>query len=243
MKALSISPRWLRSGHPIVRRYVRQPMPAYLQALLFAMMISVFLMLGGLSIPVLYCLFSLAVLVQVAVSSANKVYQARRSSTWDLVRIAPFSSRELLLSLWTASVRQLSRTWFMMVYRLLHAMTIIGVIVYTLLFTNTHPQQALLILLTGTAMIVVQPFAEMFFCGMVGLAGANRLRDQHNGQGFVVGVVVLYWLGYVGGVLALLMAQQMNLSGEQLVAIFVTPLILPALFGSVALRIAETALR
>ena len=113
----------------------------------------------------------MAVLVQVAVSSANKVYQARRSSTWDLVRIAPFSSRELLLSLWTASVRQLSRTWFMMVYRLLHAMTIIGVIVYTLLFTNTHPQQALLILLTGTAMIVVQPFAEMFFCGMVGLAG------------------------------------------------------------------------
>ena len=199
--------------------------------------------LGGLSLPVLYFVFSLLILIQIATSSANKVYRERRSSRWDLMRIIPMSSRELLLSLWAASLWQISRTWMMVIYRLLHGLMSVGVIIFNLAFAEIPADQTLWILASGTIMIVAQPFAEMYFSGMVGLAGANRLREQSNAHGLVIGIVVVYWLCYVGMIIVLLLMQQMQPTAPQLVGIFLMPILLPLALGCIALRIAEAALR
>jgi hypothetical protein len=236
-------PHWLRRSHPVVQRYLRQSAPPYFQILIFGFAIGAFLLMGGLSLPVLYFLFSLLILIQIATSSASKIYQERRSATWDLMRLAPISSRELLLSVWAASFWQISRTWMMLAYRLLHGLMAVGVIIFNLAFAEVPADQTLVILVSGTIMIVAQPFAEMYFSGMVGLAGANRLRDQGNAQGLVIGIIILYWLSYTGMILALLLMQQTQPTTPQLVGIFVLPILLPLVLGSVALRIAESALR
>lgn len=243
MFASATFPNWLRRSHPIVRRYLRQTTPLYFQALIFAFTIGAFLLLGGLSLPVLYFMFSLLILIQIATSSASKIHRERSAATWDLMRMAPMSSRELLLSLWAASLWQISRTWMMLIYRLLHGLMTVGVIIFNLVFANVPAEHTLAVLLSGTILIVAQPFAEMYFSGMVGLAGANRLRDQGNAHGLVIGVVVVYWLCYVSMILALLLLQQMRPAAPQLAAIFVLPILLPLLLGWAALRIAETGLR
>lgn len=200
-------------------------------------------MLGGLSLPVLYCLFSLVILLQITLSSGDKVHRERQASTWDLIRSAPFSSRELLLSLWAASVWQLNRTWMMVIYRLLHGAMIIGLMVYSLLFAEIPADLALPILTCGTLLILLQPFAEMYFSGMVGLAGANRLRDRVNAQSLSIGLVLAYWLAYLCMVLGLLMVQQMRLTGSQMIGILLLPLLLPVALGYAALRVAEASFR
>ena len=235
-------PHWLRRSHPIVRRYLRQPAPSYFQLLIFILAVGVFLVLGGLSLPVLYFLFSLLVLLQVATSSANKIYRERRAATWDLMRLAPLSSRELLLSVWAASLWQLSRTWAMIVYRLLHALMTIGVIIFNLVFTEFPTGHTLAILFSGTILIVAQPFAEMYFSGMVGLAGANRLRDQSSTHGLVIAIVIVYWISYTAMIFALLLVQQAQPTTTQLLSIFVLPILLPVLLGAIAQVIAESSM-
>jgi hypothetical protein len=236
-------PNWLRRSHPIVQRYLRQSTPPHFQILIFGLTVAMFLTLGSLSLPVMYFVFSLLILVQVATSSASKVYRERRAATWDLIRLAPMSSRELLLSLWAASLWQISRTWMMIAYRLLHGLMTVGVIIFNLVFAEIPADQALVILISGTIMIAAQPFADMYFSGMVGLAGANRLRDQGNAHSLVIGVVILYWLGYTSTILALLLMQQMLPTFMHLAGIFVLPVLLPLLLGTVAQRVAESAMR
>jgi len=238
-----VFPQWLRRSHPIVQRYLRQPSQPYFQLLVFLIALGVFLMLGGLSLPVLYFLFSLLILIQIATSSASKIYRERRDATWDLMRLAPLSSRELLLSMWAASLWQLNRTWMMIVYRLLHAVMTIGVIIFNLVFTEFPTDHTLAILFSGTILIVVQPFAEMYFSGMVGLAGANRLSDQSSTQGLVIAIVIVYWISYTAIIFALLLVQQNQPTTPQLLSIFVLPILLPLLLGGIAQCIAEASMR
>ncbi len=237
------TPYWLRRNHPVVQRYLRQPVHVRFQLILLGLTVSVFLLLGGLSLPVLYCVFSLVILVQITVSTSDKLYHERQSATWDLIRLTPFSARELLLSMWAASLWQLNRTWMMMMYRLLHGAIIIGAMVYNLMFAEIAPSDALPILLSGTLLIVLQPFTEMYFSGMVGLAGANRLRDRANAQGLAITLVLVYWLAYIGTILGLLLVQNMHLTGTQMVSVFLLPVLLPLMLGYFALRMAESAFR
>jgi hypothetical protein len=236
-------PSWLRRSHPIVRRYLRQPVSVRFQALLLTLCAVVFFLFGGLSLPVLYGLFSLIILTQVTISSADKIYSERKASTWDLMRLAPFTRRELLLSLWAASMWQINRTWMMIVYRLLHGAVIVGLMVSSLIFAEIPSAQTLPLLLSGTLLIAAQPFTEMYFSGMVGLAGANHVKDQASARSLAVGVVIVYWLSYVGAILAFLVLQQMRLTGTQMIGLFLLPLLLPIALGYAALRIAESALR
>src|SRR5690606_29215282 len=112
-----------------------------------------------------------------------------------------------------------------------------------LLFAEVPISQTLPVLFSGTLLIIVQPFAEMYFSGMVGLAGANHLRDQGNALGFAVGAVMLYWLVYMGGILVVLLSQQMRLTAPQLTLLFLTPTLLPLVLGYCAFRVAEAPLR
>lgn len=243
MKQFFAVPAWLNRSHPITQRYLRQSLPVRFQYLLLALAVGAFLLLGGLSLPVLYCLFSLVILLQITLSSGDKVHRERQSATWDLMRTTPFGGQELLLSLWAASVWQLSRTWMMLIYRLLHGAMIVGLMVYSLLFAEIPAEHGLPILASGTLLILLQPFTEMYFSGMVGLAGANRMRDRVNAQSLAVGMVLSYWLAYVSVVLGLLLVQQMRLTAPQIIGIFWLPLLLPVLLGYAALRIAEAAFR
>ncbi len=204
--------------------------------------IVAFLFLGGLSLPVVYCIFWLVALLFIATSTVDKVYRERERFTWDLVRLTPYTARELLLSLWAASLWQLNRTWLMWIYRLLHGFTVVGLMVFAVLFAEVPADEWLLLLFTGTLLIVMQPYTEMYFCGMVGLVIANHLQDRGSAQGLAVGAVLLYWLTYVVGGMILLYSAGMNLTAEQLNGLFVLPLLVPVLLGYLAQRVAELRL-
>ena len=195
---------WSKSTHPIVQRYRQQPVLKRFQIMLVALTVVAFLLLGSFSLPVIYCLFWLTVLLFVASSTVDKIYHERQSLTWDLVRMAPFSSRELLLSLWAASLWQLNRTWLMWVYRLLQGLTVVGLLVFAFVFAEIPTDQRFFLLVLGTLLIVLQPYTETYFCGMVALVVANYLRDRGSAQGLTISAVLIYWLTYVVGSLMLL---------------------------------------
>jgi hypothetical protein len=237
-----LRPTWLRRDHPVVERYLRRPQSSRFQVLVFGSTLGFFVLLGGLSLPALYALFSLVILLQMSTSTVDKVHDERQSYTWDLVRLTPYSARELLLSLWAASLWQLQRTWMMRIYLLLHGVVIIGVMVHTVAFANPTPNQALLLLVMGTFFIVFQPYIVMYFSGMLSLAVANRVRERGSAQGFAIGLVLLYWLAYVGSSLAFILFVDLRLSGGQFANIVLIPLLIPVCLGWLALHLAESSL-
>jgi hypothetical protein len=235
-------PAWLRRDHPVVERYLRRPQSSRFQILVYFFTFGLFFLLGGLSLPVLYALFSLVMLLQMTTSTVDKLHHERQAYTWDLVRLTPFSGRELLLSLWAASLWQLQRTWMMLIYQLLHGVVIIGIMVHTLVFTNPTTNQALFLLVMGTFFIVFQPYVVMYFSGMLSLAIANRVQERSSAQGFAISITVLYWLAYVGSSLVFIVFEDLRLTGGQLANVLLIPLLIPVCLGWFALHITESSL-
>ncbi len=235
----TLSVAWLRRDHPIVERYLRHPQPLRYQALIAASASGLVLLLGGLSLPVIYLMLSLLLLMQMAISTVNKAHDA---ATWDLVRLTPFDRRELLLSLWAASLWQLQRTWTMRVYQLLHGMMTIGLTVYIIVDGDLSRDQALALLPVITLFIALHPYVTMYFSGMSSLAIANRLRHHENAQSIALGVILLYWLASVGLFLIFGLFYEMQTSGSQLNQILLVPLLIPLILGWLALLLAKRSL-
>lgn len=239
MNIYQYSPNWMRADHPIVQRYLRQPHLVRFNLLILSGVIGLFLVFGGLSLPMLYFLFSLVVLLQVALATADKVYSERAGSTWDLVRAAPFTPTEVLLSIWIASMRQLNRTWVMLFYRLLQGILVIGILVFGLWYAEIPDQWWLLLLICGTFVIIAQPFAEMYYSGMVGLLCANLTLDRLNAHTFTIGAVLAYWLSLIALVLFTMIHNLNRLVFAHIAAALLIPLMLPLILGYTALQFAR----
>ena len=232
-------PNWTRRDHPLVRQYLRGPHTVRFGFLIVLSAVALFLMFGGLSLPMLYFLFSLIILLHIAVNTGDKIHLAREGSTWDLLRAMPFTQREVLLSLWAASFWQINRTWVMFFYRTLHGILVTGVIIFSLLFAEIPLAQWFLVLFTGTLVIAVQPFADMYYSGMVGLLSASLTHDRMTGQGLAVGGVLVYWLTWLilSGLVLWSSVGELELSHVML--LLTIPLILPLVGGYTTLQITE----
>jgi len=233
------SPNWMRANHPIVQRYLRQPLLMRFNLLILCVVVGLFLLFGGLSLPMLYFLFSLVVLLQVALATADKVQSERAGLTWDLVRSAPFTATEVLLSLWAASIRQVNRTWVMIFYRLLQALLVIGMLVFGLWYAEIPGNSWFMLLICATVVIIVQPFAEMYYGGMVGLLCATLTEDRLNVQTFTIGAVLFYWLSWIALVMFVILSNLNQLLFIHIIATFLIPLMLPLVLGFTAFQAAR----
>ncbi len=235
-------PRWLRQGNPLVQHHLRQPALRYFRNLMFGSSIGLFALFGGLSLPMLYLLLSLVIFIQLAIGTAQRIYHAQEVHTWDLMRVAPFSRREVLLSTWAAGIWQLNRTWTVPLYWVLHALVMLGVMIFGLWMGEIPIEQAGLVLLGGTLLIALQPVIAMYFSGMVGLLCASLFGDRAVSLA-VAGLVVLgYWSFCIGGVLLLAAADLDDIEAAQIIGIISLPLLLPLAAGYVAQCIAERKL-
>ena len=232
-------PAWSRRDHPLVRPYLRKPLALRFGVFIVLSAVLLFLLFGSLSLPMLYFLFSFVVLLHIAVNTGDKIHVAREAFTWDLLHLTPFSRREVLLSLWAASLWQISLTWIMLFYRLLHGVVMVGVIVFSLILTEIPVGQWFLILLGGTLVLIFQPFADMFYSGMVGLFSAKLTHDRITAQGMAVGGVIVYWLAWLGLTGVIVLSVTGTLSLEQILLLLLIPLALPLSLGYLTFRITE----
>ena len=225
-------PAWTRRTHPIVSLYLRKPL-SQMRFNYFIVICAVllFLLFGSFSLPMLYFLFSLIVLIQIALATGDKIHFGREGYTWDLVRATPFSQREVYLSLWVASVWQIHQTWMMFFYRLFQGVVVVGVMVFALLLAEIPIMQWMLVLVFGTLVIAVQPFADMYYSGMVGLLSASLTHDRAAGQGLAIGGVLAYWLLWflLSALVVLLNLERPTL--EQVLLILSIPVLLPLTLG------------
>lgn len=239
----NLRPAWTRRDHPIVRQYLRKALPIRFGFLIVGGAVVLFLLFGGLSLPMLYFLFSLIILLQIAIHTSDKIHQAREGYTWDLVLATPYSQREVLLSLWAATVWQVNSTWLMLFYRLLQGMIVTGVIVFSLLFAEIPVIHWTLVLVGGTLVIAIQPFADMYYSGMTGLLSANLTYDRMAAYGLAVGAVLVYWFVWLGltGLVLVTNAGQLELAA--ILSVLALPVVLPGLAGYVFFRLAERLAR
>jgi hypothetical protein len=236
-------PDWMRRDHPLVQRHLGKPLLVGMNQVLFGTTFVLFLLFGGLSLPMLYLLLSLILLIQLAAGTVGKIYDERERCTWDLIRVAPFSRREVLLSTWAASMWQLNRTWLMPFYRLMQGIVIIGLIVFGLWLGNIPTHLSLLALVGGTLLIAIQPFVDVYFGGMVGLLAANVIGGRTSAQATAIGMVVFYWTIWMALISALIFADFNDLTAAQIVSVIGVCLLLPAGLGFGAFRWAVAAMR
>lgn len=242
-----LSPRWLpvwmRRDHPIVQRYIRQPFTQNINPVIFGTTFVLFVLFGGLGLPLLYLLFSLVMLVQLAVGTVGKIYDERERFTWDLIRVTPFSRREMLLCTWAASVWQMNSTWLMPFYRVTQGMVIVGLLVLGLWLGHIPAHLSLAFLVGSTLLITLQPVVDIYFGGMVGLLAANVVRERMGAQMAAITAVMLYWGMWIALVSALVFSDLNDLTSLHLGAIFGLCLLLPLTLGYGALRLAEMTIR
>jgi hypothetical protein len=235
-------PTWLRQGNPLVQHHLRQPALRHFRHLMFGSSIGLFALFGGLSLPMLYLLLSLVILIQLAAGTAERVYRAQEVHTWDLMRVAPFSRREVLLSTWAAGIWQLNRTWTVPLYWVLHGLVILGVMVFGLWLGEIPMRQAGLVLLGGTLLIALQPFIAMYFSGMIGLLCASLFGDKIISLATAGLVVLCYWAFWIGGILLLAASDLDQIEAAQIVGIISLPLLIPLVVGYIAQLVAERKL-
>jgi len=235
-------PAALRQGHPLVQHHLRQPALRHFRHLIFGSSIGLFVIFGGLSLPMLYLLLSLVILIQLAAGTAGRIHRAQAIHTWDLIRVAPFSRRDVLLSTWAAGVWQLTRTWTIPLYWLLHGFVILAVMVFGLWMGEIQVGQAGIIMFGGTLLIALQPFTQMYFSGMIGLLCASLFSDRQLALVAAGLVVLCYWALSLGGVLLLAAADLEQLGTGQLAGALSLPLLLPLVIGYSAQRVAERKL-
>ncbi len=242
MKSLDIQ-RWLpaalQQDHPLTRYHLRKPPPAYVKQVLFGSSLGLFVLFGGLSLPMLYFVCSLVVLLQLATGTAQKIHQSRLDGAADLISLTMMSRREILLSTWAAGIWQLRKTWLMPIYRVVHGLLLIGVLVFAVMFSEIPTEQSLLVIFGVTLLIALQPYAEMYFSGMIGLLCAALIRDRFLSLATTTFITILYWLMWVGGAVLVAVTGLRNLPTFEIVLIFALPLIVPAILGGAAQRLAE----
>jgi hypothetical protein len=235
-------PSPLRLQHPLVQHHLRQPVQPFFRYLILIGSGLLFLLFGGLSLPLLYLFLALLIFVQLAAGTAERVYRAQEVRTWDLIRVAPFSRREVLLSTWAAGVWQLNRIWIVSVYWVLHGLVILGFIIYGLWFGGIPSSHALLVIFSGTLLIALQPLVEIYFSGMVGLLCASLFGDRTLSLALAGFFVLCYWTIWIVGLLVLNAADLDHLTPTQMAALMSLPLLLPLLAGYGAQRCAEKKL-
>jgi hypothetical protein len=236
-------PNWMRRDHPIVQRHLRKPLLGGINQVIFGTTFVLFLLFGGLSLPMMYFLFSLIVLVQLAAGTVGKIHDERERRTWDLLCVAPFARREVLLSTWAASLWQLNRTWLMLFYRLMQGIIIIGLMVFGLWLGNIPERLSLTVLVGGTLLIAVQPFVDMYFGGMVGLLTANLIAGRGSAQAAAIGMVLLYWGLWIVLTSALVLADFNDLTVLHIATVISLCLLLPVTLGYGAFRLAQEVMR
>lgn len=235
-------PSWLQQGNPLIQHHLRQPALRHFRHLMFGSSIGLFALFGGLSLPMLYLLLSLVIFIQLATGTAERVYRAQEVHTWDLMRVAPFSRREVLLSTWAAGIWQLNRTWTVPLYWVLHGLVILGVMVFGLWVGEVPMRQAGLVVLGGTLLIALQPFIAMYFSGMIGLMCASLFGDRILSLATAGLVVLLYWSFCIGGLLLLAASDLDQIGAVQIVGIVSLPLLIPLVVGCIAQYVAERKL-
>jgi hypothetical protein len=232
-------PMWLRQGNPLVQHHLRQPALRHFRHLMFGSSIGLFALFGGLSLPMLYLLLSLVIFIQLAAGTAERVYRAQEVHTWDLMRVAPFSRREVLLSTWAVGIWQLNRTWTVALYWVLHGLVILGVMIFGLWMGEIPMRQAGLVLLGGTLLIAFQPFFAMYFSGMVGLMCASVFGDRVVSLATAGMVVLFYWAFCIVGLLLLAASDLEKIEPIQILVIVSLPLLTPLVVGYFAQLVAE----
>lgn len=230
-------PAALQKTYPLTRYYLRKPPSLHIKQVVFGSSLGLFLLFGGLSLPMLYFLFSLIVLLQLATSSTHKMHQARVDGLWDLLNLSSLRPGDILLSTWAAGVWQIRQSWLMLVYRLSHALLLIGVLIFALVFSDIQPQKGMALVLATTLLIALQPYTEMYFSGMIGLLCAAVLRDRLISIAAAGAVVLLYWTVWIAGALMVAFVGLKNLPTPLLMVIFALPLIVPAAIGYLAQQI------
>lgn len=232
-------PAWMRPSHPLVRYQVHKSAPVGMQYVVFGSTIGLFLLFGGLSLPILYLFIWLLMLMQQAVTMALRIHDAQVKQSWDLLRMTPYSPREVLLATWAGNFWQINQSWMMRIYRLLQGTAVIGVIVFGLWFAEFPPHQAVLVLTAGAAAILLQPIIEVYCSGMIGLLCARLFPHQAGATGLAAAAMLLYWCACVAFVLVVVFADQDGVSLEQLLIALTLPTLLPAGLGYAALRVVE----
>jgi hypothetical protein len=235
-------PLSLRMEHPLVQHHLRQPVQPYFRFLVLIGSGILFLMFGGLSLPILYLFLSLLIFIQLAAGTAERVYRAQQVHTWDLIRVAPFPRRDILLSMWAAGVWQLNRIWIVSVYWILHGLVILGVIIFGLWFGEIPSNHAILVIFSGTLLIALQPLVEIYFSGMVGLLCASLIDDRTLSLALAGFCALCYWGIWIVSILILSAADLKQLTSTQMAALLSLPLLLPLLAGYGAQRLAEKKL-
>jgi hypothetical protein len=232
-------PPYLRRDHPLVSYHTRRAGLRGFKSMIFGSSIGLFLLFGSLSLPMLYLLISLIIKLQLSAGTAYKIQHAKDAGSWDLIRATPFSRRAMLLSVWAASLWQVRGSWLMPLYRLLHALVIIAGLVFRLWFVETPPDQALVMLVLGTLLIAVQPYADMYLSGMVGLWCAQVIRDRHLAPAAAGLLMLLYWVCWIGAVLLIVALQPTDIALWQVLVALSSPLALPLVLGVAAQKAVE----
>lgn len=235
-------PIWMRRAHPLVQLYLGRPSKDGLRYAVFGSAVGLFLFFGSLSLPLLFLFLWLAILVQQAALAAGRIHEARDHQTWELLLATPIPRRDLLLATWAGNYWRLNGSWVMHVYRLLQALAVIGVMVYSLWLAEFPAQQAAVLLLAGLAAILLQPMSESYFSGMVGLACAIWSRQPVSALGAAVLGALLYWCACVGLIILLLFANTGGIGLGQAVAALLLPLWASIGLGYAAFRLALRAL-
>lgn len=231
-----------RVDHPLVQHYLRHGALRHFKFLLGGSSLLLLVLLGGLGLPVLYLLLSLLILVQTAAGTAERIYHAQEFRTWDLLRATPYTGRDILISAWAAGVWQLRRTRLMLIYRILHALVIVGALIFGLWMEEIPQSHGSMALLGATLLIAIQPRIELYFSGMIGLLCASAINDRVLSLGAASLLVLSYWGTWLACVALLLAADLTRLSPPTLALILVLPLLLPLGAGFLAQRIAERRL-
>jgi hypothetical protein len=232
-------PLYLRRDHPLVALHLRYTAVRSLKTVVFGSSIGLFLAFGGLSLPMLYFLLSLIIVIQLSAGTAYTIRRAQTAGMWDLICTAPFSGRELLLSAWGAGLCQVRQSWMMPIYRLLHGLVIIAAVVTLIWTAELTPTPAFILVIGGTLLIALQPYADMYLSGMAGLLCASAIRDRAWAIMVAGLVTLLYWSGWVGAVLLVIVARPEKITAGQIAFGVSLPLLIPVCLGYLAQRIAE----
>ncbi|MBI5666939.1 MAG: hypothetical protein HZC41_02955 [Chloroflexi bacterium] len=236
-------PGWMRRSHPLVRHALHRRASGELRYVVFGSAVGLFMLFGGLSLPILYLFLWLAILVQQALVMAGRLHEAQVKQVWPVLRVTPFSARELLLTTWAGSFWQLNQSWVMGLYRLLQGMAVIGLMVFGLWFADFPVEHAALVLVAGLAAIAFQPLAETYLSGMIGLLCAGLLRRQVGALALAVLLVLVYWCACFGIVAWAVFGDTDGLSLAQLLTALILPSLLPLALGYGTLRLAERRIR
>jgi hypothetical protein len=159
----------------------------------------------------------------------------------DLLNLTLLSRREILLSTWASGIWQLRQSWLMPLYRLSHGLMLIGVLVFTITFGEIPADKGLLVVLGVTSLIAFQPYAELYFTGMVGLLCASYIRDRFGALAVTAIIALVYWVLWIGAALLIAFSGLKTLQNSQIALVFALPLLLPTLIGFAAQRLTERA--